>query len=131
MRQRGRMSANHIAMATDGKPSWLKPSSRLTKSERALFVELVASCPPDQFVKSDRFLLESFVQATAMVRNAARSPKKIAMWEKAVRTQTMLASRLRLSPSSRTDPRTLARKRNGAYGGGMSAYDLMRLQDGQ
>jgi hypothetical protein len=44
-----------------------------------------------------------------MVRRVVRDPAKVAVWEKAVRVQAMLATRLRLSPQARTDPKTIGR----------------------
>ena len=54
-------------------------------------------------------MLVSYVQATLLSRVTARDPKMIAVWEKATRMQATLATRLRLAPQSRTDPKTLAR----------------------
>ena len=39
----------------------------------------------------------------------AHTPSKIMLWEKAVRMQATLATRLRLSPQSRVDPKTVGR----------------------
>ena len=55
-------------------------------------------------------LLTSFVQATLISRRAARDPREAVLWERAVRTQAMLATRLRLTPQSRIDPKTLGRQ---------------------
>ncbi|MGB9394444.1 MAG: hypothetical protein WCB32_06625 [Pseudolabrys sp.] len=74
-----------------------------------LFTELVAACDARHFVESDLPLLVSYVQATLLSRSTARDPDKIAIWEKATRMQATLATRLRLAPQSRTDPKTIAR----------------------
>ena len=102
----------------------------LTPPEAALFHHLVRSCAPDHFVASDVPLLVSFVQATLMGRNAAKAmkknPKSAAVWEKTVRMQATLATRLRLAPQARIDPVTLTRRREKTP---PSAYDLMRDDD--
>jgi hypothetical protein len=113
VRQRGRKSAAareiepHVVM---GVPSRLTPPSSLTNGEQTAFSELMAACDPAHFRESDKPLLISFVQATAIAQAAAHDPKMAAQWEKAVRLQAMLATRLRLSPQSRIDPETIGRQ---------------------
>jgi hypothetical protein len=113
MRQRGRKSgAALVALpnSVDGSPPRLKPPADLLDVERALFRQLVNAASAHHFVSTDEPLLISFVQATLLVRSLANQPTKIDAWEKAVRTQTLLARSLRLTPQSRMDPKTLARK---------------------
>jgi hypothetical protein len=43
------------------------------------------------------------------------------VWEKAVKVQAMLATRLRLAPQARLDPKTVGRHKTSAP----SAYELM------
>jgi hypothetical protein len=50
------------------------------------------------------------VQATIASRRYARHPGKVDCWEKAVRVQTMLATKLRLTAQSRIDPKKLGRQ---------------------
>jgi hypothetical protein len=77
--------------------------------EQTLFLEVFDACSPGHFVTSDVPLLVTFVQTTLIARNAATSAANdlhaLAVWEKAVRLQAMLATRLRLSPQSRLDQR--------------------------
>jgi hypothetical protein len=91
----------------------LDPPEHLTDEERSLFVEIVGSCAPSHFVKSDMPLLASFVQATLLsrsaIKNAPTDSAALATWEKATRMQATLATRLRLAPQARTDPKTIAR----------------------
>jgi hypothetical protein len=110
VRQRGRRSsASLVALPNvEGKPPRLSPPAYLNAKERKLSIDLVASCDPRHFVESDVPLLTSFVQATLLSRSAARKPKDIAIWEKAVRAQATLATPLRLAPQARTDPKTIA-----------------------
>jgi hypothetical protein len=117
---------NVVALNVTGQPSRLTPPSYLTKPERSLFVELVSSCDPRHFIVSDLPLLTSFVQATLEARKGPRGD--IEYWEKAVRIQAMLATRLRLAPQARTNPRTVAR-RAAAASAPVSYYDKMRMED--
>ena len=110
MRQRGRKAVELVTLPTvDGKPPRIKPPPHLNDNECSLFDELVGACNPRHFVESDLPLLASYVQATLIARGAAHTPSKIMLWEKAVRMQATLATRLRLSPQSRVDPTTVGR----------------------
>ena len=116
MRQRGRRSAaDLVTLRVDGTPPRLTAPSSLSEDERKLFAELVNACDPRHFVEGDLPLLVSFVQATLMARNSANAPSKITIWERAVRVQAMLATRLRLAPQALTDPKTLARQQAQAH----------------
>jgi len=115
MRQRGRKSSDELAVINvNGDPPRLDPPPTLTDPERALFVELVQACSPKHFVPSDLPLVVSYVQATLLSRravtSAATAPAMLALWEKATRMQATLATRLRLSPQARTDPKTIGRQ---------------------
>jgi hypothetical protein len=114
MRKRGRKSGDElVAINVNGDPPRLDPPSTLTDPERALFAEIVEACSPKHFVPSDLPLLVSYVQATLLSRqaatNAATGAAMLALWEKATRMQATLATRLRLSPQARTDPKTISR----------------------
>jgi hypothetical protein len=105
MRQRGRKSAANLAtLRLNGKPPRLNPPPYLSDGEQSLFTELIDACGPTHFRLSDLPLLVSYVQATLIARGAAHDPDKITIWEKAVRMQATLATRLRLAPQSRIDP---------------------------
>jgi hypothetical protein len=112
MLQRGRKSsAVDLALPrVDGAPPRLKPPSYLRNRERKLFREVLASVDPRHFVESDLPLLASYVQATILAQQAVRDPDQIAVWEKAVRVQAVLATKLRLTVQARADPKTLARR---------------------
>ena len=103
MRQRGRRSSASLAMVP-GDASRLSPPSSLSDVERTLFNEIVGACDAEHFRESDLPLL------TAISRATAHDLGKIALWEKATRMQATLATRLRLSPQSRTDPKTTGRR---------------------
>ena len=48
--------------------------------------------------------------ARGAIKNAATDATALATWEKAVRVQATLATRLRLAPQARLDPKTVARQ---------------------
>jgi hypothetical protein len=110
MRQRGRKSANLAVLNVDGSASKLEPPPNLSDDERTLFAELIDTTNARHFRPTDLPLQTSFIQATLLARSTARDPGKVATWEKAVRLQATLATRLRLSPQSRTDPKTIGRQ---------------------
>ena len=111
MQQRGRKSAanNLLPVNLTGEPTRLTPPAFLSAEEAALFTEVIGACDVSHFRKSDEPLLVAFVQATLMSREAAHDPSKILVWEKVTRMQATLATRLRLAPQSRLDPKTVGR----------------------
>lgn len=117
MRQRGRKSSANLVVlpAVDGNPPRIKPPAYLNKSELILFDELVSACSPCSLVESDVPLLVSYVQATLIARDAAHDPKKFGAFERAVKMQATLATRLRLTPHSRITPRTAGRQQEPQY----------------
>ena len=110
--QRGRKSASAIAAQPNvtGKPSRLTAPASLTTAERTMFVEFTVSCSAQHFRRSDIPLMVSYIEATLLARDSARDPDRIATWEKAIKLQCSLATRLRLTPSARSDPKTVARR---------------------
>ncbi|WP_440642069.1 hypothetical protein ACSHT2_13940 [Bradyrhizobium sp. PUT101] len=71
---------------------------------------MVGSVDHRHFVKSDVLLIVSYIQAAMLARSLARKPTRIKEWELAVRAQSALAVKLRLTPSSRSDHKTIARR---------------------
>ena len=115
MLQRGKKTSGNLAALTlTGDPLRPKPPSFLTTRERRLFTEIIDACDPRHFRAQDLPMLSSYVQTCFLVRTAvkyaAHDPKMLTVWEKAARMQMALATKLRLTPQARTDPRTLARK---------------------
>ncbi len=111
MQTRGRKSlASLTTLKVDGSASRLLPPASITNEEQALFSELVEACDASHFRDSDIPLLVSYIQSTLISRCAAHDPDKITIWEKATRMQATLATRLRLSPQSRADPKTVGRQ---------------------
>jgi hypothetical protein len=107
-------------MPVDGEPSRLEPPASLSESERTIFIDLVNACDAKHFRQSDLPLLVRYVEAAALSDQAAQELRqgavvngKVSPWltvqEKSVRTMVALSMRLRLSPQSRIDPKTLGR----------------------
>ena len=109
----------------------IEPPSHLSADEKRLFETIVQQSAPTHFQKGDAELLAVFVQSVYLTsvayESALQSPKMLADWEKAARTMISLARQLRLSPISRSDPKTLAR----AYAGqSYASYpDLERIAE--
>jgi hypothetical protein len=110
----GRKSAAQLSVPPlEGGQPRLQPPEFLSVTERKLFVELSEACSPGHFVRSDLPLFVAFVQAVELSRSAIRrageDPAALAQWDRATKMIGMLATRLRLSPQSRSEPRTVAR----------------------
>jgi hypothetical protein len=122
MKQRGRKSAEALAVpSVNGKGPRLEPPASLSGAERSVFVGLVTACDPDHFRASDLPLLVRYVEAITLadraaleLRNGAVVKGKASPWlavqREAVKAMVALSIRLRLSPQSRIDPKTLARQ---------------------
>src|SRR4029453_10134934 len=96
------------------------PPDHLTAKQRKLFVDVVASCPSNQFSPVDVYLLTNFVRATLIVDRAMKdlgrcgiNAKKRAacmkVIEQGIKLQSLLGTKLRITTSSRTDPQKLSR----------------------
>lgn len=111
MRKGGRISAAELGTPrpVDRRSSRLTPPPMLTTAERSLFVEIVSTCSEKHLTKADLPVLITFIQATLAAREMAGDPDRFNSWEKAARLQASLATRLRLCPSSRLDPKTVGR----------------------
>jgi hypothetical protein len=114
MLQRGRKSAADLAAPPPVEElKRLEPPEHLNDDEKTIFAELVEACAPQHFAKSDLPLLAAYAQSILLSREAAKeagsAPSAMALWEKAVKVMATLATRLRLSPQSRADPKTVAR----------------------
>jgi phage terminase small subunit len=127
-----RKSAESLQIvAIEGVSPRLEPPKHLSSDEATLFRSIVSQSAPTHFQKGDAQLLAVFVQSVYLTslayESALQSPKMLADWEKAARTMISLARQLRLSPISRSDPKTLAR----AYAGqSYASYpDLERIAE--
>ena len=122
MKQRGRMSAAAMSMmGVDGKQARPSPPAGLSEPEREMFASIVAGCDANHFRQTDLPLLSRYCEAAILaeqaaleLRNGAVLNGKPSPWivvqEKCVRAMVSLSMRLRLSPQSRIDPKTLARQ---------------------
>jgi hypothetical protein len=104
MRQRGKRSAASFAVnpipSGDGR---IGTPSDLGPDEARLFRQVVSNSPPGHFALCDIPLLISFVHATLIERASVADPDRMQVWERAVRMQAALATKLRLTPQSRID----------------------------
>ena len=122
MKQRGRTSAAALSvMSVDGLQTRPSPPACLSEPERELFVSIVAGCDAGHFRSTDLPLLSRYCEAAVLaeqaaleLRNGAVVDGKPSPWiviqEKSVRAMVSLSMRLRLSPQSRLDPKSLARQ---------------------
>jgi phage terminase small subunit len=125
-----------VVTGTGSRVDRLRPPASLSEAERTAFIEIVNSCDPKHFVRSDLPLLCRYAEASVLAEQAARELRQggavisgrpspwIAVQEKAVRAMVALSMRLRLSPQAR-QPNNPSRKAAGA----VSAYDLMEPDD--
>jgi hypothetical protein len=95
-----------------GQRSHLNPPEYLTDDERTAFVEVVDACDPSHFRASDLPLVAAYAQAAVKARKLAgeRNPLKGRGWIETVRLLVTLATKLRLSPQARIQPRTVGRQ---------------------
>jgi phage terminase small subunit len=113
--QRGRKSAESLAIAPATNGSSRPLPEGLSEAELAVFCSIVAAVPPDHFQSSDEPLLIEYCTAVVQARRAAEmlrlqgdvvdgkaSPWLIAQ-EKSCRMLVALSLRLRLSPQSRRE----------------------------
>lgn len=108
--KRGRKSiASLTTPAVNGEASRVTAPASLTPRERRLFNQITAACSADHFRESDIPLLANYVAVTLLTQSTRNKPSKFGVFEKACRLQKSLATSLRLAPSTRADPKTIAR----------------------
>jgi phage terminase small subunit len=103
-------------------PPRVRAPASLSETERTVFAGVVKACDPRHFRQSDLPLLSRFCELTALADQAAselrrhgavingRASPWIVVQEKCVRGLVALSMRLRLSPQSRIDAKTLGRQ---------------------
>ena len=111
MTQRGKRSAASLAIIprVDGRPRHLEPPSDLPEAERRIWAQLVGSCPPQHFQRSDEPLMVAYVEAIAQLTRAGRALREqgdvlpdgsLNRWgtvqERAIKTLATFSLRLRL-----------------------------------
>jgi phage terminase small subunit len=104
----------------DGRPNRLKPPASVSEPERETFVAIVTACDARPFRSSDIRLLYRYFEVIVLGEQASRQLRQggavvdgkpspwITVQEKAVRAMVSLSMRLRLSPQSRADSKTIA-----------------------
>ena len=114
----------------------LKPRTSLPPEVKLIWGELVGAMSPDHFRPSDAPLIEQYCQSIALARGAyahltgegpvvsGRANPWLVVLEKAHRSSVALSMRLRLSPQSRLDRKTV-----GVKPGGASAYEIMSMME--
>jgi len=130
LQKRGRKTLGELGGVTlNVEQIRLQPPAHLNAAERQLFVELVELAPPRQFTPTDSPLLCAYVQAIVLSRGAVRNietdPHALSIWEKAIRMQAVLATKLRLCPHSRAHARTIEAHTRALPS--RSVYDELRL----
>ena len=103
-----RSSASLSVVPIDVARAPLRPPVSLSEAECLLFVELASHAT--HLKSADAPLLASLAQAIILSRRLAHDPTKVAEWEKTIRAQAMLSTKLRLTPQSRTDSRGAGRQ---------------------
>jgi len=103
----------------------LQPPMTLTGPARTVFTAIVANNASNHFLPSDTALLETYCCTIVQLEQCRKELQKgivtddgkVSPWvgvqERTIKSMVALSMRLRLSPQSRTDPKTLARQRGG------------------
>jgi hypothetical protein len=130
--KRGKPSAEDLKVISfEPAGDRLRPPANLKPNEARLFREVVASCPASQFGAADTYLLASFARITLLVDRAVREldkarpkdrPARMKALDAAIKSQCLLATKLRLTTSSRHDVRKLSRQHSAHR---PSYYDTM------
>ena len=112
--KRGRTSSAELSVVpinSARKP--IEPPTDLKEQEAAIFRQVVASCDANHFRSSDISILTAFATATHLSRYYAsqigEGEGAFKLWEAAARLQISLATKLRITPQSRSDPKTIGR----------------------
>lgn len=135
MRQRGRKSQASLAvLPVENIRHQLQPPDHLSAKEAALFREVLLSAPADQFSLADQYLLATFCQITCLIRTQARTAAKakkesrqgeFKLLFEACKTQSLIATKLRLTTHSRIVPHVAGRAHDKHRP--PSIYEAMRL----
>jgi hypothetical protein len=111
---RGRKSAAELSIVPidAGRIRIESPKGLETKAAE-IFDEVVASCEPRHFRKSDIPLLANFARATYLAGHYSKMvgehDSAFKWWCEATKIQMQLATKLRLTPQTRTDSRAANR----------------------
>ena len=114
MKQRGRKGTEQTAVVrlASARRTLNAPAGMPAKAQE-IFANTVASCAANHFRASDLSLLEQFCVAAHLASfYAARigeTDGTLKAWIEATKLMVSLATKLRLAPSARSDPKTVAR----------------------
>ena len=111
---RGRKSAAELSIVPiDAGRVRIEPPDQLEAEAAQIFREVVSSCEPRHFRKSDIPLLANFARATYLAGHYSRKVGELdgafKSWCEATKIQMQLATKLRLTPQTRTDSRAADR----------------------
>ena len=115
-----RKSIAALSVRVDGRPTPVQPRADAPPEVAEFFRNLTARCAPEHFRDADIDLIEQFAQAVLLARRAydelAVAPVvdgKPSPWspilERAHKSSAVLATKLRISPLGRIDPRAAHR----------------------
>jgi phage terminase small subunit len=115
MKQRGRKSAASTSLVVvDLQHKPVECPAGLPREVEQIFRDVVASCVPQHFRKSDIPLLVNYSVACHLVRFyfglIGEDETAFRFWTEATKLMISMATKLRLTPSSRTQPITAARQ---------------------
>src|SRR5262245_58646722 len=132
MLQRGRKGTTNLAVFPGPTlRDHIAAPSNLSAAERLTVEQLVVNAGSDHFTKNDAPLLAGYVQALGLMQHyaekARNQPSYVKHHNQACKSAALLATKLRLAPSSRMSPRVAARVAEKR--GNVSAYDLMDDHD--
>jgi hypothetical protein len=113
--KRGRKSAAELSVISiDVARKPVEPPPELKPQEAAIFREVVASCDPTHFRKSDLPMLAGFCTATYLARFYAdqigEDPAAFKQYVEATKLQISLSTKLRLTPQARISAKAVGRQ---------------------
>lgn len=113
MGQRGRKSAAALATPAKATRARLEPPADLDAQEEEVFRQIVGDWPADHFRRSDLPVVSAYCRGIIFERRlgeaATRDSDHVKLWMDAARTVISLATKLRLTPQSRYDPKAVGR----------------------
>ena len=136
MPRKSRAELATISNIQDHRPRITAPPG-MSPEELTVFQRIVAQSHPTHFTESDGPLLQAYCQAIVLTGmafdTAMQRPAELPTWERCVKTMATLATKLRLCPHSRSDPKTVMRAISGQSRyetGGVSLEALASIRDG-
>jgi phage terminase small subunit len=128
-----------ISPLVDRRATRLPPPDDLDDAAAAVWRRIVASCAPKHFTAADVELMRCYCESAVLSQESyaqmrdhgpvvdGRPSPWLALQDKAVRALAMLAPKLRLGPSARTDAKVTARQQRSGLP--PSIYDTLGLTE--